>query len=66
MRWLGIDKGHHELSHEPDSNEDAYEKLIKINTWYCEQVALLGQALAATQSLAAKAPCGQHHFGLDQ
>ncbi len=29
MRWLGIDEGHHELSHEPDSNEAAYEKLIR-------------------------------------
>ncbi len=48
MRWLGIDEGHHGLSHEPDSNEDAYEKLIKINTWYCEQVAYLAKRLAAT------------------
>ena len=39
MRWLDIDEGHHGLSHEPDSNKDAYEKLIRINTWYCEQVA---------------------------
>ena len=22
MRWLGIDEGHHELSHEPDSNDE--------------------------------------------
>jgi hypothetical protein len=48
MRWLGIDEGHHELSHEPDSNEPAYEKLIKINTWYCEQVAYLAKRLAET------------------
>lgn len=48
MKWLGIDEGHHTLSHEPDSNEDAYEKLIKINTWYCEQVAYLAERLAAT------------------
>ncbi|GIW99084.1 MAG: hypothetical protein KatS3mg111_2417 [Pirellulaceae bacterium] len=48
MRWLGIDEGHHTLSHEPDSNEDAYEKLIKINTWYCEQVAYLAKRLAET------------------
>lgn len=48
MRWLDIDEGHHELSHEPDSNEDAYEKLIRINTWYCEQVAYLAKRLAAT------------------
>lgn len=48
MRWLGIDEDHHGLSHEPDSNEDAYEKLIRINTWYCEQVAYLAKRLAAT------------------
>lgn len=47
MRWLGIDEGHHTLSHEPDSNEDAYEKLIRINTWYCEQVAYLAKRLDA-------------------
>ncbi len=47
MRWLGIDEGHHELSHEPDSNAEAYEKLIRINTWYCEQVAYLAKRLAA-------------------
>ncbi|MEZ6138047.1 MAG: DUF1552 domain-containing protein [Pirellulaceae bacterium] len=48
MRWLDIDEGHHELSHEPDSNEAAFEKLIKINTWYCEQVAYLAKRLADT------------------
>lgn len=48
MKWLDIEEGHHGLSHEPDSNEDAYEKLIKINTWYCEQVAYLAKRLAET------------------
>ncbi|MFO0941373.1 MAG: DUF1552 domain-containing protein [Pirellulales bacterium] len=48
MRWLGIEEGHHHLSHEPDTNEEAYEKLIKINTWYCEQVAYLAKRLAET------------------
>ncbi len=48
MRWLGIDEGHHGLSHEPDKNEAAYEKLIKINTWYGEQVAFLAKRLAET------------------
>ena len=48
MRWLDIDEGHHSLSHEPDSNEAAYEKLIKINTWYCEQLAYLAKRLAET------------------
>ena len=48
MRWLGINEGHHSISHEPDSNEDAYEQLIKINTWYCEQVAFLAKRLHET------------------
>lgn len=48
MRWLGIEEGHHGLSHEPDSNKKAYEKLIKINTWYAEQVALLAKRLSET------------------
>ena len=48
MKWLGIDEGHHGLSHEPDSNEKAYEKLIQINTWYAEQVAHLAQRLSET------------------
>jgi hypothetical protein len=48
LRWLQIDEGHHTISHEPDSNEKAYEQLIQINTWYCEQVAYLAQRLAET------------------
>jgi hypothetical protein len=48
MKWLGISEAHHSLSHEPDSNEEAYEKLIKINTWYAEQVAFLAKRLSET------------------
>jgi hypothetical protein len=48
MKWLGIDEGHHALSHEPDSNKEAQEKLVKINTWYCEQVAYLAKRLSET------------------
>jgi hypothetical protein len=48
MRWLGIEEDHHALSHEPDDNEAAVEKLVKINTWYCEQVAYLTKRLAET------------------
>jgi hypothetical protein len=48
MKWLGITEGHHELSHEPDSNAKAMEKLTKINTWYCEQLAYLAKRLAET------------------
>ena len=48
MRWLDIDEGHHTISHEPDSNEEAYEQLIKINTWYSEQVAYMAKKLKET------------------
>lgn len=48
MKWLDIEEGHHTLSHESDDNEEAYEKLIKINTWYCEQVAYLAKRLSET------------------
>jgi len=48
MRWLGITEGHHELSHEPDTNTKAVEKLTNINKWYCEQLAYLAKRLAET------------------
>lgn len=48
MRWLDISEGHHELSHEPDTNEKAQEKLTKINRWFCEQMSYLAKKLADT------------------
>jgi hypothetical protein len=48
MRWLGIDEGHHGLSHEPDSNTKAQEQLTKINHWFAEQLAYLTKRLAET------------------
>jgi hypothetical protein len=48
MRWLGIEEGHHSLSHEPDSNKEAQEKLTKINHWFCQQLAYLAQRLTET------------------
>lgn len=48
MRWLGIEDNHHTLSHEPDSAEEAQEKLTQINTWYAEQIASLVKRLAET------------------
>ena len=48
MRWLGISEGHHEISHEPDSNAGAQEKLTRINKWICEQLAYLARRLAET------------------
>lgn len=47
MRWLGINDDHHHLSHEPDNNADAQEKLVKINIWLCEQLADLARKLDA-------------------
>jgi len=48
MHWLGINEGHHGLSHEPDKNQEARDKLQKINTWFCGQVAYLARKLSET------------------
>lgn len=48
MRWLDIHDDHHHLSHEPDNNKEAQEKLVKINTWLAEQVAYLARKLQST------------------
>jgi hypothetical protein len=48
MRWLGINEGQHDLSHQPDNDEAAQDKLTRINKWYCEQLAYLAQKLADT------------------
>ena len=48
MKWLGIQEGHHSLSHDPDSNKESYAKLLKINTWFAGEVAYLAKRLAET------------------
>ena len=48
MKWLGVDEGQHDLSHEPNSNGIAQEKLVKINAWYAGEVAHLARRLAET------------------
>jgi uncharacterized protein DUF1552 len=48
MLWLGIEEGQHDLSHKPDSDADAQDKLTRINHWYCSQLAYLAQRLAET------------------
>ena len=48
MRWLGINEGQHDLSHKPDNDTEAQEKLTRINHWYCEQLAYLAKRLAET------------------
>lgn len=48
MHWLGIEEGHHGLSHDPDSNKASVEKLTKINEWFAGELAYLTKRLAET------------------
>lgn len=48
MSWLNITDGHHGLSHEPDTDDAAKAKLIKINQWLAGEVRYLVDRLAAT------------------
>ena len=48
MRWLDVQEGHHSLSHEPDKNEQAYEKLKRINSWFSGELAYLAKRLSDT------------------
>ncbi len=48
MDWIDIKEAHHELSHEPDSNTAAQQKLTQINRWFCQQLAHLAERLSAT------------------
>lgn len=48
MRWIGVTEGHHELSHNPDKDDKSQDKLIRINKWFCEQMAYLARRLAET------------------
>jgi hypothetical protein len=48
MRWVGVEEGHHALSHDPDLKTESQDKLTKINVWFCEQLLYLTQKLADT------------------
>ncbi len=48
LNWIGIDENHHELSHRPDNDADAADKLTRINGWFCGEVAHLAQRLDET------------------
>ncbi len=47
--WLPspIPDGHHDLSHRPDNDASAVDKLTRINTWYASQLAALMTKLKA-------------------
>ena len=48
MRWLGFQDKQHDLSHKPNSDAEAQEKLTKINAWYAGEIAHLAHRLAET------------------
>jgi hypothetical protein len=48
MKWLDITDNHHGLSHEPDKNEEAQDKLIRINKWFAGELTYLVQKLTTT------------------
>src|SRR5690606_28760438 len=48
MSWLDIKDNHHTLSHEPDKDEIAQQKLIKINKWFAGELNYLVQKLDNT------------------
>jgi hypothetical protein len=39
--WLGMDRGHHDMSHDGDTVTDTQEKLTQIDTWYMDQLFYL-------------------------
>jgi len=51
MRWLGVEEGHHSLSHDPDDNKESYAKLLKINQWFAGEFAYLAKRLSETPEL---------------
>jgi hypothetical protein len=54
MSWLGINEGHHALSHEPDEKQDVQDQLTKINKWYAEELAYLVKRLNDTPEPGGK------------
>ncbi|MDA1040785.1 MAG: DUF1552 domain-containing protein [Planctomycetota bacterium] len=60
FKWLGIDEGQHELSHEPNSNEAAQDKLTRINAWYAGEIAHLATRLAETPEPAGNGSLLDH------
>ena len=45
--WLGVNENHHTLSHEPDSNTTARNKLLDINRWHAGEIAYLLEQLGS-------------------
>ncbi|MFM1769662.1 MAG: hypothetical protein RJA22_2191 [Verrucomicrobiota bacterium] len=60
MKWLDINDGHHALSHEPDKNADAVDKLTRINKWFCGELNYLLTRLASTPEPGASGSMLDH------
>jgi hypothetical protein len=54
MHWIKVSEGHHELSHKPDNDKESQDKLIRINQWWCEQMAYLARRLSETPEPGGK------------
>ena len=48
MNWLDITDNHHGLSHEPDDDVEATDKLVRINRWFAGELRYLLERLAET------------------
>ncbi len=60
MNWLNIADNHHQLSHEPDKDETAQSKLIKINKWFCGELRYLLDKLSTTPEPGANGTLLDH------
>lgn len=56
MNWLDVKEGHHSLSHLPDKDKAAQEKLTRINIWYAQQLAYLIKKLSDTKEPGTDQP----------
>ncbi len=45
--WLGVEREHHDLSHDGDALTSSVASLVRINAWYAEQLAYLLGRLAS-------------------
>ena len=67
MRWLGVNEGHHELSHEPDTNEKRPGKADPDQPVVLRATSLPGQAAGRNARAGRRRqPAGQHADRLDQ
>ncbi len=67
MRWLGVDEGHHSLSHEPDSNARSPRETDQDQPLVLRATGLPGPAAGRdTRAGRTGQPAGQHAHRVDQ